>query len=331
MSASGFRHVYGPVPSRRLGRSLGIDLVPLKTCPYDCVYCQLGRTTNKTIERKEYVAVDDILAELETKLAVVPAPDYISLAGSGEPTLNLCIGDLIGKIKSLTDIPVAVLTNGSLLWMSEVQDALMASDLVLPSLDAGDDYLFRYVNRPHGDISFERMVDGIAAFTKRFTGEVWLEVLLLGGVTGIPAEVGKIASIIRRIKPARVQLNTVSRPPAEEFAFTISTDQMLALRNFFPGEVDIISESKQDGAHITTFAEAKDVDILALLSRRPCTFEDVAGGLGIHVTEALKRLEALIAAGKVNTVVTGGRSFYICDVRRETAHTGNLNKWFQGH
>ncbi|MDO9584970.1 MAG: radical SAM protein [Syntrophales bacterium] len=329
MSAGGFRHVYGPVTSRRLGRSLGIDLVPFKTCPYDCVYCQLGRTTNKTIERKGYVAVDDVLAELETKLTVVPAPDYISLAGSGEPTLNLCIGDLIGKIKSLTDIPVAVLTNGSLLWMSEVQDALMAADLVLPSLDAGDDYLFRYVNRPHGDISFERMVDGIAAFTKRFP-EVWLEVLLLAGVTGMPSEAKKIAALAKCIKPAHVQLNTVSRPPAEGFAFTISTDQMLALRNFFPGEVDIISEIEQDGAHVSAFAEANDVDILALLSRRPCTFEDVAGGLGIHVTEALKRLEALLAAGKVSTVVTGGQSFYICDVRRETAHAGNLNEWFHG-
>ena len=310
MSASGFRHVYGPVPSRRLGRSLGIDLVPFKTCPYDCVYCQLGRTTNKTIERKEYVAVDDVLAELETKLTVIPAPDYISLAGSGEPTLNAGIGDLIGKIRSLADIPVAVLTNGSLLWMSKVQDALMAADLVLPSLDAGDEYLFRYVNRPHGDIAFEQMVDGIAAFTKRFPGEVWLEVLLLGGVTGIPAEVKKIASIIRRIKPARVQLNTVSRPAAEEFAFPLSTVQMLALRNFFPGEVDIISESERDGAHVSAFAEAKDVDILALLSRRPCTVRGVSSGLGLNPGEAAKRLEALARQGVVRTVRKDNAVFY---------------------
>jgi len=310
MSSGGFRYLYGPVPSRRLGRSLGIDLVPFKTCTYDCVYCQLGRTTNKTLERKKYVAVEEVLVELERKLAEKDLPDYISLAGSGEPTLNSGIGDLIGKIKGLTDIPVAVLTNGSLLWMSEVQDALMLADLVLPSLDAGDEHLFRYVNRPHRDIPFERMADGLAAFTKRFSGEVWLEVLLLGGVTGIPVEVEKIASIIRRIQPSRVQLNTVSRPPAEEFAVPLSTDQMLALKVIFPGEVDIISESERDGARVPAFAEARDVDILALLSRRPCTSQDVAGGLGIHVTEALKRLEALTAAGKVNTVATGGRNFY---------------------
>ena len=310
MKEPGFRYIYGPVSSRRLRRSLGVDLVPFKTCTYDCVYCQLGRTTKKTIERKEYVPVKEVLAELKKKLAGVITPDYISLAGSGEPTLNAGIGDLIGKIQGLTDIPVAVLTNGSLLWMSEVQDALMAADLVLPSLDAGDEHLFRYVNRPHGDISFEQMVDGIGGFTKRFPGEVWLEVLLLAGVTGIPSEVKKIAALAERIGPAWVQLNTVSRPPAEEFALPLSTDQMLALKDIFPREVDIISQSERGGARVSVFSEAREADILALLRRRPCTSADVASGLGIHVNEALKRLEALIAAGKVNTAVTGGRSFY---------------------
>ena len=306
----GFRYVYGPVPSRRLGRSLGIDLVPFKTCTYDCVYCQLGRTTNKTIDRQEYIPINDVLTELHDKLAVGEAPDYIGLAGSGEPTLNAGIGEMIAGIKEMTDIPVAVLTNGSLLWMHEVQDALMAADLVLPSLDAGDTRLFEYVNRPHEAISFQRMVDGVAAFTRRFTKEVWLEVFLLGGVTGIPAEVEKMASIATLIQPARVQLNTVSRPPVEKFAFLLSPDQMLALKAIFPGEVDIISEKERDGVRIPASYKARDADILALLGRRPCTPADVAGGLGIHVTEALKHLEALTCAGKVSMVFTDGRGFY---------------------
>ncbi len=287
MKAVGFKHIYGPVLSRRLGRSLGIDLVPFKTCTYDCVYCQLGRTTDKTIKRKEYVAVDAVLSELERKLATGDIPDYISLAGSGEPTLNACIGELIDKIKSLTDVPLAVLTNGSLLWMKEVQEALMAADLVLPSLDAGDEYLFQCVNRPHKDISFEYMVNGLAEFTKRFSGEVWLEVFLLAGVTGIPSEMKKIAALIKKIGPARVQLNTVSRPPAEEFALPIPPERMYALKEFIPGEVDIISENKEDKVHIFASYEANEADILALLSRRPCTAEDIAGGLGIHITEAI--------------------------------------------
>jgi len=310
MKESGFRYVYGPVPSRRLGRSLGIDLVPFKTCTYDCIYCQLGRTTNKTLERKEYVATKEVLAELGRKLAEEDIPDYISLAGSGEPTLNSGIGGLIGKIKDLTDIPVAVLTNGSLLWMSEVQEDLMAADLVLPSLDAGDGRLFGYVNRPHGDISFERMVDGLAAFTKRFPGEVWLEVLLLAGVTGVPSEVKKIAALVERIEPARIQLNTVSRPPAEDFAFPLSLDQMLTLKDFFPRGAEIISPGERSGAQVSAFFEAREADILALLRRRPCTSADVASGLNLHVNEAIKSLEALIKAGKVTTTLAGGCHFY---------------------
>ena len=310
MNSSRFRHIYGPVPSRRLGRSLGIDLVPFKTCTYDCVYCQLGRTTNKTIERKEYIAVEEVVTELELSLAAGNAPDYISLAGSGEPTLNSGIGDLIVKIRGLTDIPVTVLTNGSLLWMSEVQDALMEADLVLPSLDAGDEHLFRYVNRPHREISFERMVAGIAEFTKRFSGEVWLEVFLLGGVTGIPAEVEKIASIVRRIQPKRVQLNTVSRPPAEEFAFPLSTHQMLALKGFFPGEVDVISENKGAESHILVLSQARDVDILALIGRRPCTLNDIAVGLGLNPSEVAKSMKPLCDEGKVVEQRVGGRVYF---------------------
>ena len=139
-------HIFGPVPSRRLGRSLGIDLVPHKTCSYDCIYCQLGRTTCKTIERKEWVPLDAVVAELETKLS--PRPDYVTLSGSGEPTLYSRLDELIDRIKHLTDIPVAVLTNGSLLWQEVVQQQLAAADLVMPSLDAGNATAFHLVNRP---------------------------------------------------------------------------------------------------------------------------------------------------------------------------------------
>ncbi len=310
MGKVGYQYVYGPVPSRRLGRSLGVDLVPFKTCTYDCVYCQLGRTTNKTIGRRKYIAIDKILAELEQKLAAKNTPDYITVSGSGEPTLNSGIGDLIGKIKDLTDIPVAVITNGSLLWMRDVQDALMAADLVLPSLDAGDEQLFQYVNRPHRGISFDLMVDGITAFTRRFPREVWIEVLLLGGVTGIPAEVEKIASSVGRIGPARVQLNTVSRPPAKEFAFPVDLDQLERFLRFFPGSADVISENRPSKSKPVRAPTVTDANILALLRRRPCTLADVASGLGIHKMEALKHLDALTKAGKTTTALAGGRTFY---------------------
>ena len=310
MAATGFRHVYGPVPSRRLGRSLGVDLVPFKTCTYDCLYCQLGRTAKRTIQRKEYVPIEAIVLELQKKLAGAAAPDYISLAGSGEPTLNSGIGDLIRKIKNMTNIPVAVLTNGSLLWMREVQDALDAADLVLPSLDAGTAAMFRRINRPQRSLWFAQMVDGIAGFTKRFQGEVWLEVLLLAGVTGIPAEAQKIAAMVKRIGPARTQINTVTRPPAETSAHPVASDQLITLKDFFPGRVEIISAIERPEISRSLMDETSVKNVLALLRRRPCTADDVAKGLGIHALALLKHLDALIQEGQVTITRIDGRTFY---------------------
>ena len=312
---SGFRHVYGPVPSQRLGHSLGIDLVPYKTCTYDCVYCHLGRTTNKTVSRAVYVEIDKVLEEMDRKLHAGPMPDYISLAGSGEPTLNLRIGDLIGRIKERTRIPVAVFTNGSLLWKPEVRDALMEADLVIPSLDAGTERLFHHVSRPHGDIPFEAMIRGLAEFTEKFPKSVWLEVFLLAGITGIPAEVESIAALARWIRPERVQLNTVRRPPAEDYAYALSREQMLALRDLFPGPVDILGEEKRNGRRAAGFPVGQE-DIRALLARRPCTAEDIADAYGLHVTEAIKGLEALISAGQVKTMLTDGRRYYVASAAK---------------
>jgi wyosine [tRNA(Phe)-imidazoG37] synthetase (radical SAM superfamily) len=317
MKPSDMRHVYGPVPSRRLGRSLGIDLVPFKVCTYDCIYCQLGRTTDLTLERKAYVTAENIMAELAPILTAADRPDYISLAGSGEPTLNSAIGEVIRRIKQQTDIPVAVLTNGALLWMAEVQQALLAADLVLPSLDAGDDGLFQKINRPHQALSFERMVDGLAAFTRRFAGAVWLEVLLLKGMTGTAAEVEKIAAHVNRINPARVQLNTVCRPPAETMASPLSSGQLHALGALFAVPVDIVSYDDTATVTVSTAENVRETDILAMLERRPCTADDVARGLGIHVNEALKHLAALVTAGRLVTKTNAGRNFYMTTEEHE--------------
>lgn len=317
MSNLGYRHLYGPVPSRRLGSSLGVDIIPPKICSYDCVYCQLGRTTLKTIKREEYIPVDDVLEEVERKLTEKQKPCYISLAGSGEPTLNSGIGALIKGIKSLTDIPVSVLTNGSLLWMDEVKEDLMDADIVLPSLDAGDTAQLRSVNRPHIEVPYKKMVDGIADFTREFSGEVWLEVVLIGGVTDTDPEVLKIVAQAERISPKRIQLNTVCRPPAELFALAVPQESMIWLKNLFPGEVDIISSAEPGDPSSAVLLEAREEDILDLISRRPCTAPDVASGLGIHLAESIKHLQALIVSGKAVIEITGGRSFYRLDDRNK--------------
>jgi wyosine [tRNA(Phe)-imidazoG37] synthetase (radical SAM superfamily) len=310
MTATDFRYVYGPVPSRRLGRSLGVDLVPYKTCTYDCIYCQLGRTTDQTTRRIEYVETDKVLAELKVKLQNTSPPDYVALAGSGEPTLHARIGEVIAGIKGLTRAPVAVLTNGSMLWDVDVQQALMEADLVMPSLDAGDEAMFQRVNRPHREIAFETMVEGLAAFTARFPRLVWLEVLLVDGITGTERQVEKIAALARRIRPGRVQLNTVSRPPAEGFARAIPRERLSRLAKSFSGLVELISDSSPESSPSPSPFAVTDSDILDLLTRRPCTAGGVAAGLSLHIQEAAKRLEALVKTGAVAVLQKDGKIFY---------------------
>lgn len=286
------RYVFGPVPSRRLGRSLGIDLVPFKTCPYDCIYCQLGRTTKRTLARREYVPLEDVLAELDQRLATGPEPDYVTLSGSGEPTLYARLGPLIAGIKERTDRPVAVLTNGALLWDPDVQESLLAADLVIPSLDAGDDATFQWINRPHRALGFEQMVEGLAAFCRRFGKPVWLEVFLLRGLNASGVQLERIIHQVDRIMPDRVQLNTVTRPASEEFARPASPEELAQAARLFGDRAEVITEF--DAPQHDVQHQVRRADILGLLRRRPCTLNDLAAGLSLHPNEVAKYLDALI-------------------------------------
>ncbi len=300
------KHVFGPVPSRRLGRSLGVDVVPFKTCSYDCIYCQLGRTTCKTIDRHEWPVWEPMLEELS--LSLDTRPDYITFSGSGEPTLHADLGTLIKRIKTITSIPVAVLTNGSLLWRGDVRRDLQHADLVIPSLDVGDEVRFRHINRPHPLLSFEQMVEGLIAFREEFKGQYWLEVLLLGGYTSVRAEVDKIADLVRRIRPDRVQLSTVTRPPAETFADPVSPERLARLVSLFQPPAEVIT----DYAHATPAASHQCTadDILNTLCRRPCRLDDVMTAHQLHRIEALKHLDELRHRGLVESVAIGADFYY---------------------
>ncbi|MBN1946894.1 MAG: radical SAM protein [Bradymonadales bacterium] len=304
------RYVYGPVPSRRLGRSLGIDLVPFKTCSYDCIYCQLGRTTHKTIELAEYVPTEAVLDELARKLATGPAPNYIGLAGSGEPTLHSRIGELVAAIKEMTAIPVAVLTNGSLLWRPEVRSAIAQADLVMPSLDAGDPRTFARVNRPHRRIEFEKMTEGLITFAEEYRGAIWLEVFVVGGFTDSAEAVEKIAAIAEKMHPERVQLNTVSRPPAEDSALAVSAKALEQIRAQFSGTCEVIAEERQFEPTDSPGPTDIEEEILVLLSRRPCTVDGIATGLELRPNEVIKALDLLCQKGAVRTERRGESLFY---------------------
>jgi len=300
------RHIFGPVPSRRLGRSLGVDLVPFKTCTYDCIYCQLGRTTNKTVERRPWYPLEDILAELKDKL--VSKPDYITLSGSGEPTLFSRLDELIAGIRSMTDIPVAVLTNGSLLWQADVRKQLMDAHLVIPSLDAGHGSMFQAVNRPHESISFEQMLEGLIDFREEYHGKYWLEVFLLAGHTAVDTEITRLVECIRRIKPDRIQINTTTRPPAEDYAVMVDRRRMTDLATRFDSPAEVIADYR--GVHAQTdFAAGRD-SILEMIQRRPCSLEDIAAGLNMHRNEVVKYLEELDAEGLLEKQSSGKTLFY---------------------
>jgi len=300
-------HIFGPVPSRRLGRSLGVDLVPFKTCSYDCIYCQLGRTTNKTVERREWVPLNDVLEELKDKLATTP--DYITLSGSGEPTLYSRLDELIAGIRAMTDIPVAMLTNGSLLWQEEVRRQLMDAHLVIPSLDAGHNSMFQAVNRPHESISFDRMLEGLIDFREEYYGEYWLEVFLLAGHTAVESEVSRITECVRRIKPDRVQLNTATRPTAEDYAVMVDRRRMGDLAALFDPPAEVIADYR--GVHAQSDFKAGRESVREMIQRRPCSLDDIASGLNMHRNEAIKYIEELNAEGALTKRTSGGKMFYI--------------------
>jgi len=297
-------YVYGPVPSRRLGRSLGVDLIPLKTCSYDCVYCQLGPTTLKTVERKAWVDPAAVLEQVRDRL--VSRPGVIAMAGSGEPTLHSGIGDVVRGIKEMTDVPVVVITNGSLLHLPEVRADLAAADIVVPSLDAPDEALFREVNRPHSDLRLSAIVEGLVEFREMYDGEIWLEIMLLGGVTGLPDVVDRLAAAALRFAPDRIQLNTAVRPPAESSVRRVPQDEMEALATRFTPLAEVISRAPV----MAEIGNATTEEVLALLSRRPCTVEDIAAGLGIHHGEALKLATVLVDTGAAEMTAHEGGRFY---------------------
>jgi len=289
--------IYGPVPSRRLGFSFGVDVIPFKTCSFDCIYCQLGRTTSKTVERKEWIPQTEILSELEKTLSMKHKIDYITFSGSGEPTLNSKIGELIKSIKRMTSIPIAVLTNGSLLFQKDLREGLLDADLIVPSLDTTNQEIFEKVNRPYPSLNIDMMINGLKDLRKEFKGLIWLEVMFVEGINDGFDEIKKLKSIIGEVKPDKVQLNTVVRPPTESFARPISVERSEKIKDVLGGKTEIIAKFKRE----KQMAYLKDIEerILTLIERRPVTAVDISNSLGMHRTGVIKYLDSLNRKGKI--------------------------------
>ena len=315
-------HLYGPVPSRRLGLSCGIDIVPFKVCTLDCVYCQLGKTARTTTERKEYVPIEPVLAELKEALSEGLAADYITIAGSGEPTLNSRLGELIDGIKKLTNIPVAILTNGTLLYRQDVRDDCSKADVVMPSLDAGDEQTFQRINRPNSVISIEKLISGQCEFRKVFSGRIWLEVFFVEGINTADEQIAQIKDAIELINPDKVHLNTAVRPTADLKITRLSAEKLQQIAGrlgpksevvaeFSPACSGILSESKIEdvpGHHFVV--NRKTQALLSMLKRRPCSLNDICSGLGIKHNEAIKSISNLQNRGIIQVEEKDGTVFF---------------------
>ncbi len=302
------RHVFGPVPSRRLGYSLGVDIIPPKHCTYDCIYCQIGKTTNREIGRKSFYDAGLIADEVARKVGSTRV-DVITFSGSGEPTLNSDLGTMIRKVKERVDTPVVVITNGSLLYEKDVRSDLGEADMVLPSLDAVTQEVFQRINRPHPLLDITRIIEGLREFRAEYTKPIWLEIMLIKNVNDDPDELKKMAQIVSTLNVDRIQLNTVTRPPSEESARRLEEEDLQATCRLFGPRCEVICSFERTG-EIPAQADWTRI-ILETLRRRPLTLDDVVRTTSLSRLQAETKLRAMEDEGLVRSYVLGDDLFYV--------------------
>ncbi|MBU2610907.1 MAG: radical SAM protein [Chloroflexi bacterium] len=304
-------YVFGPVPSRRLGQSLRIDPIPLKTCNWNCVYCQLGRTVPMTNERREYVPAEDILLEAEQTLRsrVNGEIDWVTFVGSGEPTLHSRLGELIHRVKTITEIPVAVITNGALFYLPEVREELAAADAVLPTLDAGNSRLYRKINRHHPDITYERLVDGLIAFRKEYQGMLWVEVMLVRGLNDTQEALHEIAAVLERVQPDEVHINLPTRPPAETWVLPPDEGGLIRALAIL-GEIARVVHPAEGSFDLSGFESVVDA-IVSIITRHPMREDELRRTLEKWTPGQVDTaLEQLSSSGRAQVVERHGARFW---------------------
>ena len=306
-----YNHLFGPVPSRRLGMSLGVDLIPHKVCSFNCIYCECGKTTDLTTDRREYVPLKEVFSELKHFFRHNPAPDYITFSGAGEPTLHSGMGEVLLFLKaSWPGIPKAVLTNSCLMGDPVVRRELLAANVVLPSLDAATVQAFRRINRPPGWIKLEAVINGLIEFRKEFDGEIWLEVLILPGYNNDPENLEALRDSIKEINPHRIQLNTLDRPGTVAGLNPAGRVELEEIARRWEFENLEIILPPGDRKHNQSYRTDVENAIRETLSRRPCTLEDLEKILGIHINEVNKYLGAMEESGIIETSEQERGTFY---------------------
>ncbi len=296
------KHIFGPVLSRRLGLSLGIDLIPFKTCSYNCAYCECGHTTNKTISRQDFFPAEEILTELFSVLSSHPRLDSITLAGSGEPTLARSLGPVIAGVKrDYPEYTLSVLTNGSLLTRKDVREELLPADRVIPTLTTASQHTFERIHNPHPSLKIEEIIDGMVQFRTMYKGALWLEVFVIPGVNTTDEELAALKTAIDRINPDSVQLNTLDRPPADGWVEAASVPELERVSRILDRPDIRVTGQRPSGLSAAQEKTAAADMIRATLCRRPSTVEDLVRTTGMSGGEVAKILGTLERAGEVTS------------------------------
>ncbi len=310
---SNFKYLFGPVASRRFGRSLGVDLLPQKVCSFNCVFCEVGRTSLCTIERKEYVPTNEILEELRRWKNFNIPTDVITIAGSGEPTLHTGFGKIIEEINSWKSHPTLLLTNSSLMFLPEVRKDASKAKIVKASFSAFDQKSFEVICRPNPALRFDDIFEGLCAFRNEFKGKLWIEVFIVPGLNDSPETISKIAQLVKKFCPDKVQLNTAVRPAAEDFVKAAEQSHLQKLAALFEPAAEVVGvfkvEKLNQSSQIINTISSKEA-ILQLLKRRPCTSAEIAMALNTEKESVLKLLEKMLDKKEIFYETRGSETFY---------------------
>lgn len=313
-------YFYGPVPSRRLGFSLGVNLTPRKFCTLDCIYCQLGKATKKTVQRFFYVDPVEFKKELTKIINSNPKIDYISISGSGEPTLHKRLDKIIDAIREITNnkYRICVITNSSLLYKKEVRKELASADLIIPSLDAATNKSFSRIDKPHKQITFRKIVNGLINLRKEFKGKIWLEIMLLGGINDSLKEAIIFKKLVAKIKPDKVQLNLPVRPAGVNITLP-DYERVKEIKKIIGRKCEIVSSFYKDaqppagGASQKKFSKSIKEDILKYLNIRPATIRDLEQFLGLGKGTLAKHIEKMLDLGLVIKKIYDRKEYFVCD------------------
>ncbi len=294
-----YNYLFGPVPSRRLGVSLGIDITPMKDCTLNCVYCECGKTSGLSLERNEFVPTAEVIGELEDFLSKNPELDAVTFSGSGEPTLHSGLGEIVAFLKSAyPQYRLVVLTNGTLLHRDDVRSELRQCDLVVPSLDAVSEQAFRTINRPAPGLTSEMVIRGLKQFCAEFKGEIWLEIFVVAGINDTPRELQLFRDLLPELGVQKVQLNTLDRPGAVDWVEPMPRQNLEALARELGHGAEVISNPLKRHS-VASFDTDVSKRILSTVRVRPCTLEDLSSVFGMHVLDVGKYLDVLLAEGKL--------------------------------